>query len=370
MHPIPLQKAINALLFNQPFFAGVLLRQEIVATDKIQTAAVNGKTLKYNPEYIETLRHEEIVGLLAHEVMHLTLLHHTRMKGRDAEKWNKATDYVINQTLIDEGFVLPSGALLSSAYNGKSAEEVYRLLPDEPKGGNGQGKGDSKPSFGEVEEAEGDAQEAEETAKVQTKQAEAQAKACGKLPAFLERAIANAPQTLDWQETLARFVQETVQRDSNWQMPSRRLLSQGLILPGLYSKAPGNIVFAADTSGSMREEDISKVCAELLAAIQSIAEQGSEAELLAIYCDSAVQHVETLTANDTPKPKGGGGTDFRPPFDYIQQHGIAPCALVYFTDGDCYSFPTEPSYPVLWVCIGNYRTFNPPFGEVIKTDLN
>ena len=108
---------------------------------------------------------------------------------------------------------------------------------------------------------------------------------------------------------------------------------------------------------------------ELLSALQTFEECGKTAELTAIYCDSMAQGVEVLTPFDTPKPKGGGGTDFKPPFDYIEANNLNPIAVVYMTDGFCSSFPEMQSYPVLWAVIGNYSTFKPPFGEVLLMDI-
>lgn len=366
MHPDNLQRAITGLLINHPFFAAILLRQEVTADTNCATAYVDGKRLGYNPEFIAKLSHDELMGLLAHEVMHLTLAHHARMKGRNSEQWNQACDYAINPLLKAEGFALPQGALLDPAYNGKSAEEIYRLLPTpppQPQGGKGEGKGQQ---WGEVRQCEGEPSNAEETATVQRKQAEGQAKRAGKLPVFIERAIQAMPPRADWREILARFVCEQAPKDLHWHKPNRRMLAQGMILPGITGQTYGKLVFAADTSGSISPDDVSKVASELLAALQTMQDDNASAELLAIYCDSAIQGVETLDGTRKPSPKGGGGTDFRPPFDYVAREGIEPRALVYFTDGYCYSFPKPPPYPVLWLLIGNYSEFRPPFGEVCK----
>ena len=45
---------------------------------------------------------------------------------------------------------------------------------------------------------------------------------------------------------------------------------------------------------------------------------------------------------------GGGGTDFRPPFDYVYENEIEVDSFIYLTDLEC-SMPDEPDYPVLWV---------------------
>ena len=52
-------------------------------------------------------------------------------------------------------------------------------------------------------------------------------------------------------------------------------------------------------------------------------------------------------------PKGGGGTDFRQVFQWVEQQGISPECLIYLTDLECSRFPEEPFYPVLWARIGS-----------------
>lgn len=368
-HPAKLQKAINGLLIAHPFFASVLLRQKIRADDEAKTFWVDGETLGYSPTFLETLSHSQAMGVLAHEVLHLTSLHHARAHGRNADKWNQACDYAINPIVTQCGLELPKGALLNPAFAGKTAEEIYRLLPDNPNNGKDGKQQSQQGGFGEVRPSKDKPTQAEEKAKVQTKQATAQARQAGKLPAFLERAIAEIPASIDWRELLARFIAEQVQTESNWMRPNRRFAHAGLVMPAMHSLTIGNIVFVADTSASIKASDVSKVCSEMLNALQTFEALGKTAELLAIYCDAKIRGIQTLTPFDKPQPVGGGGTDFRPPFDYLEQAGINPIALVYLTDGECNSFPSEPAFPVLWVRVGNYKGFKPPFGEVINTDL-
>lgn len=68
----------------------------------------------------------------------------------------------------------------------------------------------------------------------------------------------------------------------------------------------------------------------------------------------------------TVEMRGGGGTAFSPPFDWIERQGEQPVALIYFTDGYGYDFAKEPPYPVLWVLDRNNKGFNPPYGDVIR----
>jgi predicted metal-dependent peptidase len=60
---------------------------------------------------------------------------------------------------------------------------------------------------------------------------------------------------------------------------------------------------------------------------------------------------------------GGGGTDFRPVFDWVEKQDQAPEILVYFSD--CVGkFPDyQPSYSVIWLVKGNQPV---PFGQRIQ----
>ena len=72
-----------------------------------------------------------------------------------------------------------------------------------------------------------------------------------------------------------------------------------------------------------------------------------------------VQDIALLRAEPVP---GGGGTDFRPVFDWVVKEGIEPDCVVYLTDlmG---TFPAhQPEYPVIWGTIfdGSF-----PWGEKV-----
>lgn len=90
------------------------------------------------------------------------------------------------------------------------------------------------------------------------------------------------------------------------------------------------------------------------------------AAMTVIYCDAKVQNVQRFESSDDLKlvAKGGGGTDFIPPFEYLAKRGEEPELFLYFTDGYCSSFPPEPPYEVIWL-VTDKKNFKPPFGDVI-----
>jgi predicted metal-dependent peptidase len=65
-----------------------------------------------------------------------------------------------------------------------------------------------------------------------------------------------------------------------------------------------------------------------------------------------------------PTLKGGGGTDFRPVFEYVESLNEDFKFLIYFTDGEG-SFPDhEPVIDTLWV-MPKHKT-KIPFGNLLE----
>lgn len=365
-----IQKAKIQLILNQPFFATVAMHLKYVESQDMKTAATDGVSVFYNPEYILQLSMDELIGVLAHEVMHLTLLHHTRRNNRDKKRWNHAADYAINPLLQSANFVLPAGCLDNPAFHGKTAEQIYSLLPPPQNNGNGQNdQGNSTPpstgGTGDILDfPQGSSTQANEAdIKQLVTRAKMVAKQQGKMPAFLERLIEELlePQ-ISWQEVLARFLSEVTREDYTWQKPSPRYLHAGLYLPVLESRRPGKLILIADTSISIDHKMLNQFAGEA----QDIAAM-SRIGLTVIYVDTTVQRVEEFDPDDIIQlhPKGAGGTDFRPGFDYINEQQLQPAAVIYLTDGECHKFPETPDYPVVWAQFGEKR-FAPPFGEVIQ----
>lgn len=356
-------QARAALVLDSPFFGALALRLRLEEDASCDTAWTDGQSIGYNPEFVESLSAAQLVGLIAHEVMHVAAGHPWRRDGRDAKRWNIAADYTINGTLTDAGMQLPAGALLDAQYTGKGAEWIFDRLPAEGDDGSGTGSGgagEPEPSpAGEVRDAPTDDDaptEAEWSQAVQ--QAANVAKARGSLPGALERfAAAAASPAVDWRAALARFVQLAAKNDYSWQRPNVRHLARGLYLPALRSEAMGRLAVAVDVSGSVDPVQLEQFAAE----IRGIAEQCRPEAVDVLYCDSRVQKRETFEEGDRVELRacGGGGTDFRPVFEALAGEE-PPACLVYLTD--LYGrFPdAAPEFPVLWAATS---TAPAPWGE-------
>jgi predicted metal-dependent peptidase len=389
---VRIQKARTALLLDHPFFGTLLFRLGARARSSIATMATDGVSLYFNPEFVEKLNSAELIGTLAHEVMHPALQHHTRRSGRNPKRWNMACDYAINPMLLDAGLTLPKGVLCEALFRDMSAERIYNLLEDNRPGegsssDDARGSGDSDTGaagsdeegdtpnaprspggIGQVLDApepeSGDGPSIEEQARdwqIAVEQAESVARLAGKLPVGATRALeAAAAATVDWRELLRRAWSETIPADYSWTRPNRRHIWTGLYLPGMISEGVGEIAIAVDCSGSVNGRQLGLFEAEIRSIIA-----GQQPRLVhVLYFDAEVHKVETYQAGQpiTLTPLGGGGTDFRPCFAWLDERGIEPQTLVFLTDL-CGTFPSRvPPYPVLWA---STETRPVPFGQVI-----
>src|SRR3984957_16082170 len=104
-----LSAARATLVLDHPFFGALALRMKIEEETKgrTRTMATDGRSFFYHKDYVKGCSDLELVGLLAHEVMHPAMQHHTRRGHRDPGLWNDAADYAINAILTEAGFALP-----------------------------------------------------------------------------------------------------------------------------------------------------------------------------------------------------------------------------------------------------------------------
>lgn len=353
------------------FFATLALRMKPVANWDIQTARTDGRTVEYNPTFVENLSPDQLVGVITHEVMHIAVKHHCRRQGRDVKRWNVAGDLAINDILKDAGFTLPTGALYpgqgqySKLQPNLSAEEYYDQLPKEH--GKDGDEGDDPGGCGGVEDAGDQAQQkaASAEADVQIAQAATVAKHRGELPGGLARLVDEILNPkVPWQDVLREFLSRTLSArdDYTWGMPNRRFIAQGIYLPSLRSEVMGDIVVAIDTSGSIGDDELRVFGGELNGILEC-----HPCSVSVVYCDAHVNNVEHWEPSDGPltlKACGGGGTDHAPVFDWIREQGIDPAAVVCLTDGYT-NFPKAPQYPVLWAMTSDVVA---PFGRTIKIE--
>lgn len=357
---LKLTRARISMIMKQPFFGTLALRLILTEDTSLNppTAAVDGKRLFYHPDWVKNNTQDVVEAMVAHEVGHCVFDHIGRRNGRQPKRWNFANDYVVNGILKDCGFTLGDGWLYSASFANQSSDEIYKQLPEDPPGSGFDQHLDSLADDLDPQINADDWQ----VAGVQAANAQ---KARGNMPGSLKRFIDDILQPkADWRAVLWRFATEISRDDYSYARLNRRFASLGIFLPGLYSENMGLFVDAIDTSGSITQEVLCAFGTE----IKAIRDAVNPLQVINIYCDADVNHVDTFEQGDelTFDAHGGGGTDFRPPFQYIEKERLEPKCFVYLTDG--YGpFPDEPpDYPVLWLMTTDVT---PPWGEVVRIEI-
>lgn len=414
-----LSAARTRLILDKPFLGTLVLRLPLVAADPswCKTSATDARHFYYNAEYIGALSLDQVQFVLAHEALHCALSHFARRQSRDRKRWDLACDLAINPLLVDEGLIPTPEALLLDCYKGMTAEEIYPCLDEdselepqdhhvydqdgggqggsagsggeqqsEQKGGGSQqsdqqgergGRREPQPSQqpsperqqgggGGAEQPPPLTAEERESLSVQWRQrmagAAQQAMQAGKMGGELGRMIDHLLQPqLPWRMLLARYFNSSARDDYNYLRPARR--EGEAIMPGLRSHAI-EAVIALDTSGSISDEEMAEFLAEVNALKGSV-----NARVTLVACDEQLAadgpwEFEPWQPFELPENfDGGGGTDFRPVFDWLEQEQRRADLLVYFTDAEGH-FPTQPPpLPVVWLVKGRAKV---PWGERIQ----
>ncbi|BCX05754.1 MAG: hydrolase [Candidatus Roseilinea sp.] len=380
------QRAVSASLLRicqrSPFFATLALHARITITDRLPTAATDGRDVFVNPDFFGALAPAAQDGLLLHEVLHAALLHVTRRGTRDPELWNIAADIVVNGMLVRDGYTLPEGGIRDPNKEHLATEEVYELLVREAQQGKraaagmsdlleatlGDGSGQASDADGQAgarPHAPADRAETEGKWKQALQQAQmvTQSSLAGDTPASLRRELdALLASRVDWRSYLWRYL---VQTPTDFGAFDRRFVGNGMYLETISGESV-HVHVCVDTSGSISRSDITCFMSE----VQAILHAYPHLRCDLFYADAALHGPFVVTADSTlPLPKGGGGTDFRPFFAYLDRHADphAVTLAIYLTDGYGDFPPRAPLLPVLWVVTPNGKDLSAfPFGETVR----
>ena len=326
---------------------------------------------------------------------------------------------------------LPFGALYDAAYSEMSVEEVYNLLPDpepQPQKGGGQsgdgsgegggaasgsgegtgsdprccggyrilvtkdrnesGGSDGVPTAKQLTPAESldmsrlnsAIGEFEEEQKNRLVQAYQFSKLAGNVPGGMDRLVDDVLNPkVHWQVLLERYASEILREDYDSRHFDRRFmggivtidengetsLSDPVYFPDLLNEATMPIV-AVDVSGSISQDMMKKFVGEVAGMLRSRA----VSRLRLLVHDTKIT-LDTMLDPTDPVPEsfpGGGGTDFRPLFERIEEEGIRPSVFIHLTDLEGPFPEVAPNYPCIFVASETYSTKEAPFGFTIKYD--
>ena len=369
---ILLTKAKSQLTTKYPYFGMLASRLKHEAKEEIMSYASNGVRFLYNPSFVENCSVEELSFVLTNCVMHHILAHQQRKLKRKGFLWQLATDFAINNLLFKNGIKIPNGANFDKKYKNMYAEEIYEALKKErieagldafEESENEKNQEEQEQNkFSKVRNIEENLDERDEE---QWEYAQALAKEVATrkslMPLGFERLAKKVEaKNIDWKFELYNAINRHMRNNYAFMPPNKKHLYRGFALPSLTSDTLSLIV-AIDTSGSIQEEILGAFVEEFKTIMQNF--PAVNIELL--IADAKIQgHYSFKNAQDIDFVlKGGGGTDYRPVFDYIDANFPMSSMLLYFTDGDGIFPRIPPSYEVLWAL--SNRKDRIPFGRSI-----
>jgi predicted metal-dependent peptidase len=360
-----ISKASKTLIFTEPFYGLFLVGLNKVYTDKIPTAGVSqhgiGVQLAVNPDFFTDLNDKHRIGLLKHELLHISFGHLLiRDQYSDKKLFNIAADLEINQYIDDD--YLPDGGITMNSFPeldlpARAGTKIYYDLLEQAR------ENGSCPSLDELmDQMDGstpydhstwddfeDLPEAEK--KLIQKQVEHQLKEnaemtekrCGNIPGELADLIQRLrhvePPKFDWKGYLRRFVgnSSVVYTKKLRRKYNKRYFEN----PGLKIKFKNHICVGVDTSGSVSQSELNEFFSEL----NHMHKTGHKITI--VQCDTKINSIKDFNPKCDWEIHGRGGTSFQPVIDHYNDHGRYT-ALIYFTDGEAWP-PDNCPKNSLWV---------------------
>jgi predicted metal-dependent peptidase len=383
-----------------PHLAGLAAATRVALDERIPTMGVfaSGRLLA-NPQFVRRLKENELVFVLAHELLHLALRTHDRAKGADRLQFNYAHDYIINDILRTElGFAhIPAGGLDMPGARARSAEEILLEMrrneaPTKTRVFEGESTSTRRMFAGkETGDEAGDVLderherelfpgEAVDQTTHAEKMRELAAKALGLAAAMgrlrglrgtdpgATRQVVSALRDVyrpPWELALQRWLESVAPGERTFARPARRSATQAdVVLPG--RRREGWILnVVLDTSGSMTAE-----IPRALGAIAGFCDAVAVDQVRLLQCDADLTADETLSPPEfgSREIAGYGGSDLSPAMLRLADEPHVRAAVV-ITDGDI-AYPPEPMpYNVLWVLPArDAARFTPPYGRVVAMD--
>ena len=411
-----IQQSRERLMSAHPFFALLLMYVRFVAVRDMKEISTNGCCIYFSADFLERLYPNELDYILCHQVLHIVFGHIWRPNDLAGEDYHFACDIQINLRLTELGFDKERyphlGAVHRSIPGDRHTElsalteqQIYELLPyslylfDERTRSKFLPDSDCFWSLREDVGLEGelilDLPEMEGMLRAATKkecpspmedaalkqlwQARVASAAASLTsdscqpstePDFIKRMVELMKKpTVNWRRVLNEFVQERV-CDYSFSPPDRRFSGTEFLLPDFNEKDfhVKNILFMVDTSGSIEDSDLAAVYSEIQGAIEQFG--GKLMGQLGFFDTEVTPPLPFEAVTDLLQivPYGGGGTDFRAVFEYIERNCAAdpPASIVIFTDG-IGPYPKESAamgIPVLWIL--NNQEESPPWGKTVR----
>lgn len=387
---------------DNPFFAYLVLHLKPIEK-QIETMGVDvNSNLYYGNKFVDGLNEEQLKGCLTHEVLHIAFNHLIRNGKRDNKIFNVASDIVINNLLVNNGFQLPATPLTPNNnqlelkelkitlkdIDKKSAEKIYDEIYPKLKNkcsGNDSGytivitdsdgnkkelKGFDEHNLTNINDTKLTPQQQKDLKDKWNKilvEAVTYAKNIGKLPAGMERLVEELVESkVNWKHLLYRYITNTIPIDFTYNYPSKKSISSGFYMPSI-KKEEIEIAVMVDTSGSISNQELTEFTSEII----NIAKSFSNIKIRLITCDVDVNNDYVVANGDIAniqslKMVGGGGTELKNGFKYIEKNYPTTKLFIVFTDAETdMNFNTY--LRTIWL-VKNNREVEIPFGDLIKLE--
>lgn len=363
-----ISRAKAKLLVDYPLFGTLASKLELVKNDDIQAFLSDGIKLEYNSDFMSEASIAELEFVFANGAMHASMSYANRKNNRSGWLWQLSSDYAINDMLVQNGLDRPHQAHYSERFKDLYAEEIYAELKadilrdeleyeaDDPDDVNNNNKSENENSQTEIEQELSEQLFEEFSQHILQKEQDSY-----DFPTSLERFFKlKSSSKIDWRDELRDAVDKFVKDDYMLMPPNKKFLSQGIYLPSSTSET-FNLVIAIDSSGSIDEV----LLEEFLSEINSMTLHIPKYKIDLLVCDDKIRSHKEFYSPEVldVDVQGGGATDFRAVYEFIDKELFDVKLLLYFTDLDGI-FPKEiPNYEVKWI---SPKIEDIPFGEIIQ----
>jgi predicted metal-dependent peptidase len=431
-----LGKASKELMLSQPFYGFFLIMLNKIWSNKLPTAGVSKNGINYqlaiNPEFWCNLSDSHRIGILQHELLHITNFHLMQyFNFPDRRMANIAMDMEINQ-YINKGF-LPGDDLSKEDYDKlvesikekiaadlesgtitqEQASEEFKKIPmrgiliEDYTELNLDARAGSRYYYEKLKEAK------DKKDKSGTSGSDSFDKLCDQLdngdPGIDDHGtweeFENLPEAEKKiiQQQLDRILKEaadqTVKKRGtipggisdylieleklekakfNWKAYVRRFAGASTKIFTKKIRRKENRRFS-DNPGlkiKMRQHMLLAIDTSGSVSNDEVTEFMNEikhihkcgVDVTIIQCDTTIRSIEPYDGKMNIKVHGRGGTEFDPVIEYFNSNLKKYTSLVYFTDGEC-DTDVKPKAPILWVLSERSSMNNSLPGKVIRLEL-
>jgi predicted metal-dependent peptidase len=361
-----------------PYLATGVFGAQVMADPGSGTVSVDENwRMRADPELAAGWTPAQLGSVLVHHVCHLLRIHGERAqaagvgvsagpdgdRARQARDWIRAADAEINDDLVPAGLDLPGSPVLPrdfGAQDGQLAEQYYAAIRrpvagaegwpgGEPAGRSDQGRrGDAEGGWldcgsgadGVPRPGQGPGGLPEWQADLLRRQVAqdviSHAKLAGNVPAGMLRwAEEVLSPRVNWRKVLAAELRRAVFEvsgavDYSYRRPSRRSAVAGsVVLPALRRPVP-EVAVVCDTSGSMTEDLLAMVLAEVEGLLSAL---GLARQVRVLACDYAVAPAQRVSSARQVQLVGGGGTNMGAGIEAAAALRPRPAVCVVLTDG-------------------------------------